>query len=167
MEEQEFSIFDPRRFFNEFVCRAYKDHLSDPADRYYIEVAIHQANVLAERVWATFDGRAPEKTAASNSASAYRKHLVKNECSDFQLVWDLDDGHKHVELDRKNRMVTSAAQAGIQQVGGAFDADAFDPDIFDTGKLELVVRLDDGSERLVSEVLANVVEMWGRLLKQL
>jgi hypothetical protein len=167
MQREEFSVFDPQTFFDQFVSRAYKDHTENPTDRYHIKVAVHQANVLAERVWAAFHNISPEKVAGSKSASGYREYLAKSECSDFQLIWDLDDGHKHVDLRRRNRKVTSAAQTGFQQSGGAFDSAMFDGDAFDVGTSELIVRLDDGTERSVSELLTNVVEMWERLLKRL
>jgi hypothetical protein len=167
MDQNEFEIFDPSRFFAEFVLRAYRDHLGNPADRYHLKVAVHQANVLAERIWITYHDKNPEKVANSKSASEYRTFLAEHECKDFQFVWDLDDGHKHVVLRRKNRKVTSAAQTGFKRMGGSFDADAFDSAAFDTGKLELMVQLDDGTERLVSEILGNVVGMWEAVLKRI
>jgi hypothetical protein len=150
MRDREFSIFSPTHFFDEFVARAFTDHLGDPTDRYHLNVAIHQANVLAERIWQIFHEVAPDKIANAKSSSAYRSYLAKA-CPDFQLVWDLDDGHKHVVLRRGNRKVTSVAQTGLRHQGGAFDVAGFDDPAFDTGKKELIVQLDDGTERSVSE----------------
>jgi hypothetical protein len=160
-----FEIYNPRKFFEEFVLRAYQEYLVEPLDQYRIKVAIIQADTMAERVWDTFKDGDRSKIGDAGSARAYREFLSK-QCQDFHVIWDVHDGHKHVHLSRTNRLVSSASQTGIVRTGGAFQADAF-VESFQVGKEEIVVVLDDGTQRSLAEALANVIGMWERVLETL
>jgi hypothetical protein len=46
---------------------------------------------------------------------------------------------------------------------GGFDPHAFG-ECFDVGCPELVVRMDEGDEKSLFNILKNVIEMWERLL---
>ena len=162
--KKNFGILELGRFYEQFVRRAYDEFLISPADPFRAKVAASHADIMAERVWNACKGSDQTKIGNTQSARAYRQLLVANECPDFQLVWDVHDGHKHVDLSRSNRQVTSAAQTGVVQRGGAFDANSFQADAFDVGQSEIVVILDDGTERAIAEVLENVINMWERLL---
>ena len=162
---QEFGVFEPKRFYVEFVRRSFEEFQESPLDVYRVKMAVIQSDTMAERAWHHFREDSPEKIGHAASARAYRRYLAENECADFQVVWDVHDGHKHVELERRPRIVTSASQSGMRQTGEAFDSRAFSED-FDVGVSEAIVILDDGTERKFSEVLANVVGMWGRLVQE-
>ena len=100
------------------------------------------------------------------SATDYRRYLVANECVDFQLVWDVDDGHKHVVLNRPGRRVSGAAQTGMSVRGALGDVGLGEAPLAGAVE-EFVISLDDGSVRNLAEVLANVMEMWARILRTL
>jgi hypothetical protein len=95
-----FAIDDPEEFFEKFVREAYGEYLVDPLNPLRVKTAVHQINVFAERVFTFYSDKERAKIADAASATSYRRHLVEYECADFQLVWDVDDGHKHVRLDR-------------------------------------------------------------------
>lgn len=157
-----FGVYSPRKFFEEFVLRAYHEYLDAPLDQYRGKMAVTQADTMAERVWDAFKDDDRSKIENSGSAKAYREFLSK-QCADFQLIWDAHDGHKHVHLSRTNRRVSSASQTGILRTGGAFQADAFD-ESFQIGKEEIVIVLDNGTQRSLSEALADVITMWEGIL---
>lgn len=127
-------------------------------------MAVANSEVMAERMWNWWHKKAPIRIGNAKSARAYRSLLVEKECGDFQLIWDIHDGHKHVELSRPNRKVTSAAQTGIEITGRVFQPDVFQKSAFQVGTEKFLVKLDDGTERDIAEVLENVLKMWTRLV---
>jgi hypothetical protein len=159
-----FKIYEPNKFYIEFVRRGFDEFMASPSDAYRVKMAITNADIMAERMWNYFHVREPRKIGYTKSPREYRDFLVKNECCDFQLVWDVHDGHKHVQLSRSNRQVTSADQTGVRYHGGLFDGSTFDAATFDSAWSEYIVTLDNGQERSLSDVLKNVIEMWERLL---
>jgi hypothetical protein len=161
---EDFEIYEPKKFYAEFVRRAYDEFVASPLDLYRVKVAVIQADTMAERVWNFYKDN-PGKIGGARTARAYRQFIVAKECPDFQLVWDVHDGHKHVSLRREGRKVTSAAQTGIRKIEGAFASDAFS-EAFQIERTDAVINLDDGTERIFSDVLRSVVEMWERLLSK-
>ena len=76
---------------------------------------------------------------------------------DFDLVWDIHDGHKHMTLDRKPRRITSADQTDISKLG--YGEGGYGEGTFGGGD-QIVVTLDDGSKRALTGVMRNVMAMW-------
>lgn len=103
---------------------------------------------MAERVWHWLRQRDPGKAFHAPSPGRYRQALVANVCPDFQLIWDVADGHKHWTLTRPGRLITQASQTGARE--GAFDLLGFSPG-FDTPRI--VITLDNGTERLLADAL--------------
>jgi hypothetical protein len=98
---------------------------------------------------------------------AYRTHLAQNECPEFQLVWDIHDGHKHVSLNRSNRMVSGADQTGYHEADACFGGAAFGEVAFGESRRDLIVIADDGKVHYLGSVITNVIQMWERLLPAL
>jgi len=153
------SATTPEDFYTQFVMRAFEDFRKSPADEYLAKTAVHHANVLAERMWHHYSSSASVKVLGASSPSSFRELLAERECSDFALIRDVDDGFKHLVLDRKSKRVTSSDQVG------------FEPTVwgqFYWGQArwggQIVIRADDGSRWDLLNTLANVVAMWGRLL---
>ena len=108
-QRQGLGVINPKVFFNDFVCRAYGEFLKDPASEYRAKQAVTEANNMAERVWHWFRDSDDSKVFYAEGPTKYREALATNVCPDFQLVWDIADGHKHVTLNRRwFRLVTSA-----------------------------------------------------------
>jgi len=116
----------------------------------------NELNNMAERIFHHWCAGAAQVYFAQTPGE-YRRKLVAHACSDFQLVWDIADAHKHVALDQKHRIVSRDEQTAQGSLGWGergFGEGAFG------GADELVVRLDDGSKRAVSAVIENVLAMW-------
>ena len=90
--------------------------------------------------------------------------MRENVCPDFGLVWDVHDGHKHVTLNRGNRQVTSAAQTGVART--RYGQGGYGKGVYGGGA-QIVIDLDDGSKRFLSEVMQNVMKMWSNLLAEM
>jgi len=154
-QDRGLGVTNPKVFFNDFVRRAYEEFLKEPASEYRAKHAVGEANIMAERAWHWLHQRDPSKVFHSPNAGRYRQELVASVCPDFQLVWDVADGHKHWTLTRPSRRITQASQTRARE--GAFDPLGFDPG-FDTPRI--VITLDDGTERLLADALAKVMAMW-------
>jgi hypothetical protein len=148
-----------REFLARFVIRAFEDFKKSPADEYLGKTAVHHANVLAERVWQHYKSENPAKVFQAQSVSLFRDAIAEHLCPEFALIRDVDDGFKHLILDRKSRRVTSADQVG------------FEPTIwgrFYWGQArwggQVVIRADDGSRWDLLDTLAKVVGMWDQFL---
>src|SRR5690348_3457557 len=129
----DFRTYSPKEYFSVFVDRSFKEYLEAPLDHYRVKMAVTNADVMAERMWQWWHQKDPTRIENAKSAREYRQLLVKRE-PNFQLVWDIHDGQKHVELKRKGRKVTSTAQTGVGMRGGAYQQNAFQNDAFQGGK---------------------------------
>ena len=158
-----FPIAEPKEFLSDFVRRAYDEYRDAPLDAFRVKTAIHQMNVMAERVWKALYESLPESVGNAKSAGEYRRYLAQRECADFQLVWDVDDAHKHVRLGRPSAAVSSASQSGIRREGGAIGSMPLGAAPLGGTIDEFVIILNDGTERRVSDILLNVMGMWERL----
>ena len=151
----------PRNFFENYVRPNHEAWLASPLDERLAKNAVGDANDLAARAFHHWKVRDPSQINGAASEGQYRNELAIHECTDFSLVRDVADAHKHVELDRPSRRVTRSEQTGPASMGfgdGGFGEGPFG------GGLQLVIRLDDGSKRSLTAVMKNVMEMWERLL---
>jgi hypothetical protein len=151
----------PQDFFKKFVLRAFNEFRSSAADEYLAKTAVHHANVLAERVWHRYKDTNTAKVLGAKDVSEFRDLLAASECADFALVRDVDDGFKHLVLNRKSRRVTSADQVG-------FEPTVWNRFFWNSARWggQIVIRADDGTQWDLLDVLQNVVQMWSRLLAQ-
>jgi hypothetical protein len=85
-----------------------------------------------------------------------RKKLAETN-ADFGLVRDIDDTHKHLELTRGKRPTSV--------VGGAWGSSWWGMWGESWGTREIVVPLDDGTQRPLAAILKNVIAMWERTLR--
>jgi len=148
-----------QEFLDRVVRPTVDDWLRNPLDERLAKQAANELNNLAERVFRHWPAGAPDVYGAV-TIGEYRRKLVEHAASDFQLVWDIADAHKHVELHRPSRQVSRDDQTTPGCLGfgeGGFGVGAFDGP-------ELVVRLDDGSRRALSGVISNVLAMWERIV---
>ena len=163
----DFVIYDPKRFFKVFVQRAFEEYSAAPLDHLRVKTLISNIDTLAERMWVWFKDRDPGKIANARSARSYREYLVENECSEFQIVWDMHDGHKHVELSRTNRRITSAAQSGVKREGDPIGSAPIGAMPIGGTIDSFVIRMDDRTEYELAPVIEAVIAMWERVLAAL
>ena len=115
---------------------------------------------MADHYWEAFKGD-PTRVYASASLGAFRKELAK-ECPEWACLRSVAEAHKHVQLDRKNRLVTSASQTSSQTIGYGLAP-------YGTGPFNgesLTVQLDDGSWQHISHIVEQSVSFWEKLLGQ-
>jgi hypothetical protein len=89
---------------------------------------------------------------------------ILNSCNDYALVRDVWNAAKHHDCDRNDTRVSSAEQICETLVMTRYLDDQGE---YDGTRLEIYVRLNDGSERLLAEMLHNVMEMWRVRLRDL
>lgn len=148
---------NPRDFFERIVRPSYEEWLSDPLSEWKAKAAVANADTMAERLFAYWHSRDPGQVAGATSASKYRSYLRESVCSDFGLVWDVHDGHKHMTLSRANREVSTSDQTGVGRMG--FGEGGFGEGDYG-GDDQIVIQLDDGSKRVLSAVMLAVMKMW-------
>jgi len=146
----------PHEFLEQFVRPSVDAWRRDHLNIRLAKQAISELNNMAERMFHYWGVSAPQVYNAK-TAREYRRWLAEQECGDFQLVWDIADAHKHVELDRRSRAVTHDAQTSPGRLG--FGEGLFGEGIFG-GAEQLVVRLDDGTRRAILGVIGRVLQMW-------
>lgn len=156
--------YDPKGFYQVFVKRAYEEYLAASEDQFRAKIAITQADTMAERLWAHWIATGDANGRRFPSARRFREFLVTNECKDFQFVWDIHDGHKHFELHRPNRAVSSAAQTGYHEADATIGGAAVGEVAIGGSRRDLIVIADDGQLHDLRSILANVIAMWERLL---
>ena len=71
---------------------------------------------VALHYWCDRD-RAKVYGVSKKEEEKYRNELAARECSEFALVRDIADAHKHFELDRKPRRLTNPDQTGTGTMG--------------------------------------------------
>lgn len=151
----------PAEFFEHYVKPPVEQWRSDPDSEWKAKVAAMALNDMAERYWHYWKDRDRSKVYAATKPREFREALVLHECEDFQLIWDVADAHKHVELDRGNRKVSKSSQAGVQEIAfmdGLWEEVTWDPFI------AMAVRLDDGLKRPFNVLVDRVMAMWQRLV---
>jgi len=154
----------PRDFFETILEPCYRAWLSDPLTEWKAKAAVSNADTMAERVFHYWKSRDTSQIAGATVPSKYRTYLRENVCSDFGLVWDIHDGHKHMVLSRSNRQVTRSDQTGVRKMGygqGRYGEGAYG------GTAQIIVELNDGSTRALSTIMSNVMDMWVRLLQRM
>jgi hypothetical protein len=150
------AIESPRYFFEKIVRPSYEAWLPDSLSEWKAKAAASNANIMAERMFVFWFEQDPSMVAVAKSAYEYRTYLRQN-FPDFGLVWDVDDGHKHMTIDRKPRQVTSATQTGIAKMG--WGEGGWGEGLFGGGD-QIIIQLDDHSKRALSAVMKNVMAMW-------
>ena len=96
-----------------------KNGYIDPLSEWKAKAATSNADTLAERVFAYWSTRDRTQVAGATSASKYRSHLREKVCSDFGLVWDVHDGHKHVTISRATVRSVLPNKQALGKWGGA------------------------------------------------
>ena len=104
----------PRSFFENHVRKNFEAWLADPLAEHLAKNAVGDANVMAARALLYWRDRDPSRVYGATSEGDYRDALATNECSDFALVRDVADAHKHGSISRKNRYVTRSDQTSAR-----------------------------------------------------
>lgn len=124
---------------------------------------LHQfADAVAEArpPWLPADVKGPRGVQAYVQAQHCR-FLRGDPCDDMDLLHDLQDAMKHVELDPKRRprppQVTTDKATRVAGVG--FGVSRFGEGKFG-GAEQVIVTLVDGQNRAVSSIFQNAIDTW-------
>jgi len=131
--------------------------MQEPLAEHRAKSAIGYANDMAERFFHHLGLQA--KYPGPHGTARYRDDLARA-CPDFALVRDVADNTKHWVINRRSRLISRADQSGPKQL--TLDETDFpidEIDDWDTNE-QLVVALDDGSQRTLRSILASVMAFW-------
>ena len=148
------------QFFQIHVQPTVTQWESSPAD---IRLAMHAAvslNQLTDYFWHDFSDSAPHRVFNTASIKQFRLEL-SSRFPNFALIRDIAESHKHVKLDRSNRVLTSAEQTSVGTLGygeAKYGAGTYG------GAPEIIIELDSGNRTHFSYVVFNVLQMWKTLL---
>src|SRR5262245_4541557 len=152
----------PREVFDTFVKRSYEAWRKTPQNLMLADCAVHQANVMLERL-VRYENPTLSGKKFDNKVKKRRTELATAN-SDYRLVSDIDDAHKHLELRDRNRPVTSWRQTVVRFTGGSWKGWGDSWGETWGASREVVVQLDTGSRRPLAVILKNVIDMWESLL---
>lgn len=117
-------------------------------------------NQMADYFWHQFFESEPDRVFAKSDVGAFRRELATRHPS-FGLIRDVADAHKHLKLNRNDRVLTSAGQTVLGSLG--FGEAEYGLGSFG-GSEEVVIELDSGQRRHFSGILEDVVAMWEAML---
>ena len=158
----------PRHFWVTHAYPDYQDYMADQGDERKAMHSALSAFHMADYVWTYHHPRSPGKVFDTKNAGDYGGHLATHCCSDFALLRDIAEAHKHMKLTRPNtppRRVTSSTSVRIENIPGV-PLGSFVLGSSVLGGDAMMIDLDDGSQRVFGEVLGNVFAMWERLIEQ-
>jgi hypothetical protein len=89
---------------------------------------------------------------------------IENACADYGLLGDIANASKHASISRNAPRVSTASQIFEAGVVTRFRDELGE---FSCPQAEVFVRLDDGTERRLADVLYNVMVMWCDRLRAL
>jgi len=89
---------------------------------------------------------------------------MKNLCEDYGLVRDIANVSKHNVLNKNDPRITSASQIFENMVNTRYEDEQGE---YFSCQIEVFLRLDDGTEKKLVNVLYNVICMWRDLLDSL
>jgi hypothetical protein len=117
-------------------------------------------NQMADYFFLEF-GADPGRVLGATSLEKFREAL-RAMSTEFALVHDVADSHKHLHLRGKHRIVTNASQATVGAM--RWDDAVWDETEWD-GAEEMVITLNDGSKRSLEAVVRKTLEMWSAMFR--
>lgn len=142
---------NPRDYYESHLFPAYQEWCKRPHEEWLAKAAVADANNLAER-FAIYLKLKPTE---------YRRELRKK-CPEFGWIWDIADGSKHYELDRKDADISHTNQVVKSEIVSDFsDIDSI-PD-WDNHAV-FVVTDNAGNKRNLDKLMEVVVKMYEQLL---
>lgn len=154
-------VDDLRTWFEIHVRDNYDEWSKEWLNKRLAHNCIAAMNNFAERAFKCW-GPGSENTMGANTAAEYRNKLAKK-VTEFGLVRDIAEAHKHVCLNRGSRKVTSEAQTNRSPTG--FGEAGYGEGSWG-GSDALIVTCDDGTKRHLRGIAEKVMKMWQCELKR-
>lgn len=114
---------------------------------------------MADYFWKSYSSNS-NKVFGKKSLKEFRDQLEVNN-SDYSLIRDVCNAHKHLELDRKSKRVTNANQTNLGKMG--WGAAKWGNARWGSPK-EVVVTDDTGEKHHFKGLVRRTESMWERLL---
>jgi len=173
-------VIHPRVFYDEILLPCYRSFRRRPTIEWVCFSAISNSDIMAERMhyfwyYIVFEEPNVPQDAKEEAYEVtpgfltkkrsvglrkYREYLV-TQCSDFQLIWDVHDAHKHYSLHRENASVHHADQTGrIPMVIQKMQPHHNDA-IIQRDEIEAISVVSDS--RVIAparQILGSVMKMW-------
>jgi hypothetical protein len=150
-----------RQFFDTHLVPNYEAWLAQPTDLRLAMNATVSLYHMADHYWHSFSATEPDRVFSTNSSSQFRGGLATRN-TDYSLLRDVAEAHKHMKLDRSTRNVTESRQTAIGSTGygeGGYGTGPYG------GGPSVVVVLDDGTKRHLSYSAQVVRKLWEAMLK--
>jgi hypothetical protein len=149
-------------YFEKYLRPNFEEWSANPLDERRAMNAVLSLNQMAD--WFFYENKSqPSRVANARKVREFREHLVKCECDDFQIIWDVADAHKHFMLDNKYAKVKRAEDISIQKT--SYFAEDYAAEEYSQDEDELVVNID-GDLRSVMSCAQNVYKMWECMLER-
>jgi hypothetical protein len=149
-------------FFEKYLRPNFEEWTASPLEKRRAMNAILSLSQMTD--WFYHENKSdPSKADSAKSVNDLRKHLVQNERSDFQIIWDVADAYKHFMLGRTSAKVKKAEDISIQKT--SYFAGDYAAEVYSQVEDELVVDID-GDLRSVMSFAQNVYKMWERILER-
>lgn len=88
------------------------------------------------------------------------RSAVAKDCCDYDLLGDIVNAAKHGHIDRGNPQISSSENIYEMLVSTSFQDENGE---YTDSRKTVMVKLDNGAERDVADVLTNVINYWGCL----
>jgi hypothetical protein len=147
-------VLNPRQFLDQFVLPCVECWERDPLNVRKAVIAISQIDILADHVIIH-----QHSGFTRDQVTKLRKATEQNSPIRL-LVRDVHDTHKHGPLQRATATITTGERPRLGRRGGAFQANAFQNNVFQVGTPVLEIVQDDGTKHFVENVITDALTYW-------
>lgn len=156
------TLSSARAFFEDDVKPSVVAWRASPTDLRLAKHAAISLNQLADYFFHDFHNDAPHRVFHKKTVNRFRRELGVI-FPNFNLIRDVAEAHKHVELNRSDRVLTSTGQTTVGSLG--YGEAEFGIGTYG-GAPEVVIELDSRVQRHFSAAVADVEIMWESLLAE-
>lgn len=148
---------NPRKYYFENVIPSYLDFIEHRKSNEWGQEQLLRKGIIAATSLFHFREHIPENIRPTKSQ-------LKRQYPEYGLVGDITNASKHNVISHDSPLISSANQI-CEEMRLIFFAD--NDGKYLAPQLEIVVRLDNGTEFLLVKILFNVLVMWDQILDNL
>jgi hypothetical protein len=150
-----------QQFFDIHVVPNYNAWLTEPTDLRLAMNAVVSLYHMADHFWNSFY-KTNDRVYSTKKSGDFRAKLAELS-DDYALLRDVAEAHKHMQLHRPERIVTSSTQTVVGSTG--YGEAGYGTGPFGGG-LSIVVELDDHTKQHLSYTAKMVKQLWESKLKE-
>ena len=148
---------NPRKFFIQDVLSSYEEYCKHRKSNDWGQNQLLRKGINAAIALYHFREHLP-------SSIRPRMSVLVTRCPDYNLVRDITNVSKHKIITFYTPRISNAAQIYEVMISTMFSDDQGD---YFASQLEIYLKLNDGTERKLTDVLYNVMLMWRDVLNEL